>query len=368
MAKKKKLGTKIYWICLLAYVLILSGAAVYLLNKVWGYAEEYEKSRPNNTMDAYVAELSENLWDDSIAETIAAMPHEMQSDDDCAEIVKQMLSDGVSYSRVRSENADATTISYKLRCGDSVFGQVTLKEDESKADQSEYGLLPWIVYKEEFDFTGLYTSVQVMVPASYSVELNGNKLGSEYIIEEGIQYDVLEGYYEDYPDLPTKVTYKFDNVIGHLEPVVYDESGNEFIVDESKDDSQYIKPVDDGTKARLQEFADVFVERYKSYISGIYSPDYGYQRLQPYMKLGSDLDERMKLAMDGIGWAHTSSVTINSVVLNNAIDIGQGIYIIDISSNATVVATQGQTEQAENMKLIVTDTGSDIRAVTLELY
>lgn len=370
MARRKKRGSKIYAICLSIYILILCGAAVFGLTKVWGYAEEYEASRPAKAMDEYVAALSENLWDESIANAISAMPHEMQTDEECAEIVKSMLKNEISYSRIAGTGGSDVTANYSLRCGDHVFGTVTLKEDESKAGEVKYGMLPWIVYKEEFDFTGLYSSVQVTVPASYSVELNGHELGEEYIIESGIQYDVLTEYYQDYPNLPTKVTYKFDNIIGNLEPVILDENGNETVIDESRDDSQFITPVDEATLSRLNEFAGKFVERYKEYIAGEFEPSYGYQRLLPYVKLDSDLDQRLKAAQDGIFWSHKhgASVVTNSVSLNSAIYVGDGVYIIDISSSSTATTNNGTEEIQDNMKIIVTDTGSDIRAVTLELY
>jgi len=372
MAKKKKknLGRRIYFICLAIYTLLITGAAIFGLSIVWDYAEEYESSRPENIMDEYVAQLSENLWDESIEETISKMPHEMQSDAECADIVKDMLSSGVSYMRTAGSKDEDLSISYKLRCDGSDFGLVSLKQDESKAEESKFGMLPWVIYKEEFDFTGLYSSVQVTIPETFSVELNGHELGSEYIIEEGIRYDVLEDYYDIHPSLPTKVTYRFDNIIGTLIPVIYDEQGNEFEVDTNRDDSQFVKEcTDEQQLARLKDFANGFCMRYYEYITGIYDPSYGYQRLQTYMKLGSDLDQRMLAAMDGLTWSHTSSLRIDYVTFNSAIDIGDGFYILDVSTQTTTLEPgRGEVVGTHNMKIIVSDTGNDIRAVMQELY
>ena len=368
MARKKNRGAKVYAIFLTAYVLLLAAAIMFGLSKVWEYAVEYEQSRPENVMDEYIANLSENLWDESIAQTIAAMPHEMQSDEDCAQIVQEMLRNQISYARAGSE--ESLTQVYNLRCNGSPFGKVTLKEDESKADQVKYGMLPWLVYKEEFDFTGLYSSVEVTAPASYTVQLNGNTLGPEYIIVSGIHMDVLEGYYDKYPNLPTKVTYRFDNIIGELLPVILDEDGNEFTIDPSRDDSQFIKGVDDGRLARFQEFAPKFIERYEKYISGIYKNEiqYGYQKLLPYIKSDSDISNRLWLMQDGLSWAHNSYLTINSVVLNGAISLGEDTYILDVSYDFNVGTTRGDEQYVENAKLIVTDIGGDIRVVTMDIY
>ena len=100
MAKKRRrLGKLLYSIFLLAWCLLLCYGARYCLGRVWVYAEEYELSRPNHTMDEYVAALSRNLWDEGIADTVKTMPHEVQSDEEVAEHVRSMLSNGVSYLR-----------------------------------------------------------------------------------------------------------------------------------------------------------------------------------------------------------------------------------------------------------------------------
>lgn len=368
MARKVNRGSKIYAICLTAYILLLAALIMFGLSKVWEYAVEYEQSRPENVMDEYVAKLSESLWDESIEQTIASMPHEMQSDEDCARIVKEMLSKSISYARAGS--ADSLTQVYNLRCNGSQFGKVTLKEDESKAGEVKYGLLPWLVYKEEFDFTGLYSSIEITVPASFTVQLNGNTLGKEYIVTDGIRFDVLEGYYEAYPNLPTKVTYRFDNIIGELQPTVLDESGNEFTIDPNKDDSQFIKGVDEERLARFQDFAGRFIERYEKYISGIYKTEleYGYQKMLPYIKSDSDIASRLKMMQDGLQWAHNSYLNINSVVLNGAIGLGENTYILDVTYDFNVGTTRGEENYTESAKLIITDIGGDVRVGTMDIY
>ena len=368
MSKKRKRNSIIYGVFLTIYILALASAIIYGLSKVWAYAVEYENAVPEKVVDQYVADLSENLWDDSIADTISEMPHEMQSDEECAAIVQDMLKNDISYVRMPKASGSDPTIRYKLRCGENDFGIVTLIEDESKKNEIEYGMLPWKVHKEEFDFTGLYSSVEITVPASYSVKLNDNRLGEEYIVEEGIHYDVLDGFYERYPNLPTKVKYKFDNVIGHLTPVVYDENGEETVIDPEKDDSQYLSQVDDEHLSRFTEFTNEFIVRYKEYISGQYDPAYGYNRLLPNMKKGSELDESMLLAQDGLGWAHAPQMQINSITLNGAIYAGDGTYFLDVTSDITTTKNETTTQRVENMRIIVAETGNEIRAVAIDIY
>ena len=384
MARRKKHGSVLYTVILMIYTLVLIVAACYGLTLVWNYAEGYEKARPDNTMNAYMDNLKRNLWNDSVAETISAMPHEVQSDEECKELVKSMLSDELSYSRVPGGSDAETTVSYDLLVGGNPFGKVTLIRDpnvKSRKSSVNIPLLgdvlseqaPWIIGKEEFDFNGLYSSVSVTVPESYSVSLNGVKLGDEYIVERDIPYDVLKDYYTQYPGLPKKVTYKFDNVFGHLTPVVYNEKGEETTIDETKDDSQYIKPVDASIMGRLSDFAVEFADAYLSFSAAVSDPMYSYSKLTPYILAGGDLDLRLKQAMDGAGnWGHTTSYRFESGQLNRAIDVGDGYYILEVS--AVTVTTfpnhgeNGVVTDNNGLTVIVHDTADGIRAVAVERY
>ena len=282
---------------------------------------------------------------------------------------------------VRKGNAGVDgRISYSLRCNGSEFGTVTLVEDESLAlgrvdlEKWPWRLLPWKtvpwrVESESFDFTGLYSSVEVVVPRTYHVYLNGVELGAEYIIEEDIPYNVLEKYYDEYEGLPTKVRYRFDDLIGRIEPVIRDEDGEFFTMDPDADDGQFIRGCSQSKLSRLAEFAAGFVANYLKYTSGVVDPTYGYQKLQPYLVPGADLDQRMINAMDGLSWAHTSSLTVDSTTLNGALNLGDGYYLCDITSTATTFAMgHGEVETVNHMRVIVKEENDDVRAISLELY
>lgn len=375
--KKRRTGSIVYVIFLCAWAAALCYGARYGLGRVWEYAEAFEASRPNHTMDEYVARLSEELWDEEIAETIKAMPHEVQSDEEVAACVREMLSQGVSY--VRKGGGGEERAVYGLRCRGSEFGVVTIRERDDYVspfdmDRLPWSLLPWSirpweVESESFDFNGLYSSVEVVVPRSYSVLLNGVKLAPAYIVEENIPFDVLKSYYERYDGLPTKQRYRFDNVIGSVETQVLDENGEVFPFDAARDDSQFIRPCSDTVMARLADFTAGFIDRYLRYTSGAVDPTSGYQKLAPYLLAGSDLDKRMRDAIDGLTWAHTEKINVDSAQLNGALDLGERYYICDISSIATTFETgKGEVESVSNMRVIVRERNDDVRAIALELY
>ena len=136
------------------------------------------------------------------------------------------------------------------------------------------------------------------------------------------------------------MTYRFDDIIGHIDPVIYDESGAEYTVEPYNDDSQYIKPCDDATLSRLDAFCNKFVEAYSKYTSGVlgkYSNG-GYAALQEYVQAGSDLDKRLFEALDGLSWAHTNSYSLDLSRLIT--DSRKSMYLLEIKGGDPLIPVE----------------------------
>ena len=368
--RKNHHGAGAYAIALTVYVVVLAVVIVFGLSQLWEYAKTIDPVGPEATMDAYIAQLKDTVWDQGMAQTVAAMPHEFQTDEECVQIVKDMLEGDWSYRRHADSTDESGQVDFDLICGKNLIGKATAVRDESMRGQVPDVQIPWIVQSNEFYVDGLYTSLKVTVPESYKVRINNIEVGPEYITERGIHYDVLEPYYSQYPDLPTKVTYEVHNIFGVLEPMVFDENGNLFIFDESRNDMQYIKQPPEETMARLEAFAIAFSDAYKYFSAGTGDPINAIARLNPYIIQGSDLEKRLWLATDGYGWAHTLSYEFNGAVLNSAIDVGGGYYILDVTTETTVLypnkGENGILHEFDGLTIIAQDFGSDIRAVTVE--
>ena len=369
-------GRLIYTICLDLWAFLLILAAFFALSRVWKYAAAYEASRPEAAMRGFISSLSGELWDEGIEETLAAMPHEVQSDEEVAEHVRGLLSEGLSFVR---KSGGSGRVVYSLLCNGKDFGTVTLREDPDyvpAVDVSRFpwSLLPWSlktwqVESETFDFNGLYSTVEVVVPENFSVWLNGVRLGEDCIVERDIPFDALADYYKYYDDLPTKQRYRFEHVIGRLVPEIRDEKGEPFSIDRGRDDSQFIEPCSEEELARLAEFTAGFTDNYLKYTSGVVDPAYGYQKLQPYLLADSELDGRMKGMLDGLSWAHASSITVDSSRLNGALSLGGGFYVCDMTATATTFTMgKGQETTVNNMRVIVEKKNDDVRALALEIY
>lgn len=375
MADKRKKSKIKFWISLGIYTLILAVLAVLILKAVWSFAEAYEQAQPGKVIDAYVDKLNQNLWDEGVADTVASMPHEMQTDEECREAIKEILSGEITY--VRTTSSEPGLNAYALRCGGGTFGKVYLKQDDTKPSAFKaygieinlpYDLRPWVIEKEEFDFSGLYTSIEVTVPEYYSVSLNDHVLGKGYITQDGIEFDALKKYYPYSNSLPHKVTYRYDNIIGTVSPVIFDENGNEVTIDPTRDDSQFLKDSDPGAVARLDDFCSKFLPSYMKYSSGIYSsnPMGGYSDVAQYVKSGSDLDKRLLGALDGMEWAHTYSFKMNDYHFDSALDLGEGNYVCTITGTATSATTgAGENQDTKTFNVIVYDSGKEIRALAI---
>lgn len=362
---KSSLG---YALFLAVYVVLVLLVALFLLSKLWSFAKEYEISRPQNTMDAYVADLNANLWNDGVAATIRAMPHEFQTDDECVDSVKELLSGGITYARTADNGAD-DVLYYSIRCATGVIGQVKLVPDTSKKSEMHFDMLPWVVAEESFDFNGLYSSIRVTVPKSYTVTLNGKALDESYIIEDNIKYSILEEYYDAYPDLPTKVTYFCNQIIGTMEPVIYDENGEIKEVDPSAGDDQFLANCSEQDVARLTDFVERFALRYARYTSGL-GDDAAtayHNWLSGYLVQDSDLARRMIAAQDGLYWVRAYSVSITSLEINSIISFGSGVYLCDYSEELEVVRATTDVTQS-NVKIIVIDNKGDLRVAEYNKY
>ena len=192
--RKGLLGKFIYTLLLLAFMAALSYVAYTWLLRVNDYAEQYELSRPSKAVDSYLETLNRERWNDGVARAIQRMPHEAQTDEEIKAFVQDKLTAGVTAVR-KSGLTDTGSQSYSLRCNNREIGSMTIVEDQSyqgkvNLEQQpwllvkkllpgilEWGLKPWVVASDEFDFTNLYNSVEITVPSSYSVYINGRPLG-----------------------------------------------------------------------------------------------------------------------------------------------------------------------------------------------
>ena len=294
------------------------------------------------------------------------------------------MTDEISYAQkqgaVRSDS-----ITYYLLCGENAFGEVTLVQDTSKnlvenvnvpdivvggLAKMGVAILPelysWKVSEESFDFSGLYSSVSVTVPANYHVSLNGVNLSEEYIVERDIHFDNLEPYYYRYDNLPTKVTYQCDHIMGHLEPVIYDEAGKEVTIDPERDDSQFMAEVDDATMERIRTHIDGFSDAYLHLSASTGDPNGPYNELLNYIEPGSEMDNTLKQIFLIGDWSHNSYYQYKGSEVISAYSISGGFYLVDYYARAVVNQPAGTIDLERHLRSIIDDTGDHMITATID--
>ena len=384
--RKSGAGTALYVVILVLWILLLAAGCLYILSQVWAYASVYDETQVEPVIESYVQNLRENLWDDSIAETVEAMEHPFQTNEEVRELVRELLTtDEISYSE-KSGAVRSDSITYYLLCGENAFGEVTLVTDTSRnlvehvnlpdvfigalakigvSIQPE--LYPWKVESESFDFSGLYSSVTATAPATYRVTVNGVTLGEEYITEKDIHFDNIETYYYRYDNLPTKVTYKADHIMGHLEPVIYDEAGNEFTYDPERDDSQYMAEVTDPELLeRIRTHLDGFSDAYLHLSASTGDPGGPYNELLNYIEPGSEMDNTLKQIFLIGDWSHNSYYQYRGSELVSVYSISNDFYVADYVARATVNQPAGPVELERHFRSILDDSGDHMVTGTID--
>lgn len=343
--RKSRVGAILYAVFLVLWAGALGYGIYFIWTCVWTFGEYWEQSQINPKVDAYMESLSSEIWRDGengIVKKITEMEHPYQTDEECVEILKEILNEDLRCVPASGEVRENKRI-YNLLSGRSKFGQVFVTQYPFRPQENElvnwaiekYSVYPWEVDGVEFYLDGLYTSFDITVPADYTVLLNGHALSEDCIVERDIHYDVLEAYYPQFDGLPTKVKYHAEQIFGHVDYQLLDGRGQPAQIDPERDDSQFIEPVSEELVARFDRFTVAFTDRYLEFCAGTGEMWYEYGMLQQFVLKDSDLADRMKRMVDSyMGWQHNWGYNFNGCSLNGVTPLGNNIYVLDVSADA----------------------------------
>ncbi len=335
------------------------------LSFFWKFIEAFEASRPLNTIDDYMAKLTEEHICDTQADLIARIDHNIMSEEACRKMICDSIEGNITYAKKPSESTDTKTV-YVLRSGSRIIGTVTMTTTEI----DEYNFPRWKISEEKFDFSFLLgiETYSVTVPQDFQVYVNGTKLSEEYVVQTGIEYDVLERFYDDYA-LPTMVTYEVEPVMGEFETQVTDAEGNVVLIDENTDYNAFLDNCTDTEKAEMKTFADSFIDRYVTFTGSANGTEKSnYSALMEYVVAGSHLAERLKMALNGLSYAHSKGDKTDSITINRQVSIGNGRYMCDITYVVSTTGQQGVVQTTQNVQIILVRTEDGLLAEALTSY
>lgn len=354
----------IFAVCMVVYAAVALFGIYQGLGWFWDFIDAYEQSRPLNTVEAYIDQLTAEHICDLSGDLIAKIDHNVQPQEECRKILQEAVAGDITYAKKSSVSTDTSTV-YVLRIGSQVIGSVTI----SVTDTDAYGFSRWAVSNEQFDLSYLIGgSYAVTVPSDYPVYINGTKLDEAYLTETGIRYTGLEGFYDDYT-LPTMVSYAAGPFLGNPEMTVTDTAGNPVVIDENTDHNAFLGNCSDAEAASLTEFTNLFMERYIAFTgSANKTSETAYHRLLKYVVSGSDLAIRMQKALDGLQFAQSRGDTIVGITINRMVNIGGGKYIVDITYQVDTTGRDGVIRTTNNARFVAVETSTGLRAETITTY
>ena len=359
---KKKHGFLLFTL-IYGFVLLLAVAVG--LSFFWNFIDAYEQSRPINPVKAYMAELSYDTVRPYAEELIDEIDPNLQSRDACEAMIRQVMSETITYSKLASESDDAKRV-FVLRSGLAVIGRMTIVAGEP----DRYGFSRWEVSHDEFDFSYLIGQPEtVIVPEEYQVVVNGNVLDESYITETDLEYPLLGDYYKRFPNLPRLVKYEMGACLGEISYEILDAQGNPAQMPEDGNMDVLLHNCDRNEMQALDGFIAPFLDSYIAYTGSAEHNVYGaYANLSKHLVPGSDLQERLLGALAGLIWAQSMGDNITSIDVHHYVRLDDTHYLCDITYLVNTIGGNGVVETVNNVRIVITETAKGLKAEALTIY
>ncbi|MBQ8835110.1 MAG: hypothetical protein IJ001_09350 [Oscillospiraceae bacterium] len=362
MAKKNKThkhrflrGMVIYAV---VFLLVLAvGLAVF-----WDFMASYERSRPQNTLDAYVEQLTAEDMVDHAAEFVFGLDNNLQSYEDICRIVGASVTE-LSYAKKTSESTGERQV-YVLRCGSREVGQVAITAGEP----DKYGVRAWAVTEEKFHFPHLVApEMTVTIPAEFAVSVNGMPLDASYICEENIPYPALEDFSGQFA-MPELVTYRVEGYLGQCDFAVTDPSGQRVTMTENMDWNEAIRICTAEEEGELAELSEEFIEKYVAFTGSKKNVQGNYSRLAKLMVTGGDLAKRLANAIDGLQYAQSNGDSVVEFQVNQCVTISEERYMCDVTYLLRTIGKKGAVDTVNNMKIVFLQTDKGLKVEAIASY
>ena len=223
MAKARKKNS--WGLFLLFWVMLLLTLGFLACIFFYHYAERYEETRPEKTMDALMQSMSLDDW----RETLSKTSGELNDYEDAKELYDLYFSDAVSGRELTYRrdplNSDVTRTVFNLYAGPARLGEIVF---HAKTEDGQYGLNDWELESiTAMPLAGSLRAVTVQIdaPAEVGVFLNGVAIGEEQIIDPAVRMEGISALEERFSSGVKLVRYEITPLYGEI--TVTDDEGNE---------------------------------------------------------------------------------------------------------------------------------------------
>ena len=349
--KHKRKGLR-FAIGMIVYAVLALTGVFFGLKWFWGFIEAYELSRPHIAIDAYMEQLTPEHIAQSCEDLIDYADPNLQSEQECRQILLDAVSGEITYARKASESTEDKQV-YVLRSGKQVVGSFEITAGE----EDKYGFRPWRFSGETFDLSFLKKTetVKLTVPEGYPVFVNGVQLDDSYRIDQVTEpFPELKDYYESY-DLPVFVlnTYEAGPFLNREYTIeAKDPEGNPFTYDETYDKYQLIHNCTEAEEQELSSFLDTFLDIYVIFAGCANdAPQYNYANVMKYVVPGSNLQSRMQQALEGMQFAQSRGDEVAEVEVHHFVRLEEGTYLCDVTYKVNTRGFDGVVQTVTNTRL-----------------
>lgn len=352
MDKKERNSWAKFFLGTVIYALLFLMVTTVGLYCFWNYIARYEASRPDHAIERYISSLDKAEIQRISAEFVGRLDRNVQSEQDSFAAVEQFLNGQISYAR-KGKECRRNKMVYAILVGSKAVGSVTF----TKEDDPKFGFAPWEVSEESYDFTGLLSAKEVTVPDTWTVYCDGAELSQDYIVESGLEYTCLDGFYEGNLQLPHMVKYALDSYLGDVTLTAKDEQGKIWKNLDSLTEDDFLNNCTDTEKAALDDFIYKFITRYITFSSNANDDVYGnMQLLLECVVKSSELEKRCQGTVDSMNYTHSKGDQLRELAVNRYVDLGNGNFMVDVTFKVDTNGNQGWVTTTNGAKVLIVST------------
>ena len=356
MAKRRKNSSMRFALWMILYALVFVVIFAVFLRIEWSYIDRQDKelTEPSHAIERYIGSFDSAHIRALSADFVSTLDHRVKSEEDSYAVIEGLFAGQLHYAKIGRESTEERQV-YSIRSDDRTLGTMALESGEKLN-----GITQWNVTDEQFEFSDLLESCELLVPAEWQVSCGGAVLDESYITETGIRYPSMEEAYNYGFSLPTLVRYRIGNYIGDLTLSVVDAEGNETT---AKDDPSAYTLGDRCTqneRDRFEDFTKRFLPLYIAFMSNTNHNAYdNYARVKNYLLRGSDLDNRFIDAIAGQVYSHSKGDYLHDVVVHGVFDLGGGRFLIDVDYQVDTTGNAGTVANEAGMLIVAEDQQKD---------
>lgn len=379
MAKMKKKNRWMgFWVFALVLALAFLVLTVVLMNKFSDYLQRMddknvarENARSELAVDAYMAKLDGEYVADRLEDLYAQADGWLQNEKEFRALVKSELADGIGCKLSFSSADKRTYVLYSKRAEEDgrhrQIGEFTIEPNGVPS----YGYAPWGVTGEHFDMSYLLTpGFEVMVPADYTVWVNGKVLTPDYQVQTGIPYEALQPASTLTPalPLPTKVVYRTNYSLGPVTAEIRDPQDNAVTIDDSTDWNQFLRNCTPEQEADIQAFTEEFMRQYVRFNSTRVNCDENCRKVVSYMVPKGQLADRMWKMLDGLHWTDDKEDKFRGIEYNHIVALSDGRFICDVTYTVYVIASIDSAEETTHCQLVLLPVDGELKVESMVNY